>query len=58
MRDVEIMPAGSGLGFPVITEPGSKRERGERVPAVCEFNVGSCVKEMQPLSLLPSHSCF
>ena len=26
MRDVEIMPAGSGPGFPVITEPGSKRE--------------------------------
>lgn len=29
MRAVEIVPAGSKLGFPVITEPGSKRKLGE-----------------------------
>lgn len=41
MRTEEMVAAGSRLGG-VITEPGSKGELGERVPAVFDVNVGSC----------------
>lgn len=48
MRAGETMPAGSRLGLLVITEAGSKRKPGDWVPAECDFNVGSCMREMQP----------